>query len=292
MNRFLFFQKWLFIYSLIIMLIGLLIIIFKDTIVFRIINDYINNSFWHVSKVEQSTVNFQSLCYGILGGITAVSGFFMTVISTIPFKKKEKWAWICYFWGITIWLILTNYASIVHGVYVHSIVNLILYLFGLIPLILTKKYFGMDNKKYNVHGIISIVLIFISFGIGIASIAIYSVIVSLINLLTIFLAFVTISIVYCSKCKCRDNCNHLIIGKISILFSKFNPDKYKNKDLILGVMIPMLIAIGLPQYWLINNPTLLFLYWGFIVLAGLEVYFFVCNNCLNDKCSMCRKKQK
>ncbi len=38
------------------MLIGLLIIIFKDTIVFSIINDYINNSYWHESKVEQSTV--------------------------------------------------------------------------------------------------------------------------------------------------------------------------------------------------------------------------------------------
>lgn len=56
MNRFLFYQKWLFLYSLIIMLIGLLIIIFKDTIVFSIINDYINNSYWHESKVEQSTV--------------------------------------------------------------------------------------------------------------------------------------------------------------------------------------------------------------------------------------------
>ncbi len=129
----------------------------------------------------------------------------------------------------------------------------------------------MDNKKYNVHGIISIVLIFISFGIGIASIAIYSVFVSLISALTIILAFITISIIYCSKCKCRDNCNHLIIGKISIRFSKFN-------------------SVGLPQNWLIKNPTLIILYWGFIVLAGLEVYFFVCNNCLNDKCSMCRKK--
>lgn len=147
----------------------------------------------------------------------------------------------------------------------------------------------MDNKKHNIHGIISIVLVFLSFGIGVVSIAIYSVIVSLISVLTIILAFVTISMIYCSKCKCRNNCNHLIIGKISTLFSKFNPDKYTKKDLIWGVIVPMFIAIGLPQYWLIKNPTLIILYWGVIVLAGLEVYFFVCNNCLNDKCSMCRK---
>jgi hypothetical protein len=148
----------------------------------------------------------------------------------------------------------------------------------------------MGNKKHNIHGIISMILVFTSFGIGIATVAKYSVFAGLISGLAIILAFAAISMFYCSKCKCRNNCNHLIIGKVSLMLSKFKPVNYTNKDLILGVMVPMIIAIGLPQYWLVKNPTILIVYWGLMGLAGLEVFFFVCNNCLNDKCSMCRIK--
>jgi hypothetical protein len=148
----------------------------------------------------------------------------------------------------------------------------------------------MEKKRFNIHGIISILLFFIVMGIGVVSIAIHSISLSLISLLTISLALVAASIFYCSKCKCRNNCNHWIFGKISILLSKYNPEKYTNYDLILGTIMPFLIAIAFPQYWLVKSPVLFVSYWGLSIIAGLDIYFFVCNNCLNDKCSMCRKK--
>lgn len=148
----------------------------------------------------------------------------------------------------------------------------------------------MNNQKYNIHGFVSTLLIFISFGIGIASIAYYSIWLSIVSLFTIVMSFLIISVFYCSKCKCRDKCNHLILGKISILFTKSNPGKYTFNNLIAGVIVPMLIVIALPQYWLFKQPVLLISYWIIFAFAGLEIYFFICTRCLNDKCSMCRNK--
>lgn len=145
-------------------------------------------------------------------------------------------------------------------------------------------------KKYNIHGIISISLIFISFGIGVVSIAPYSILLSIVALLIIVLAIFTVSIVYCSKCNCRDYCNHYIFGKISVLVSKKNLKQYNSIDMLLGVVLPLGIAIAFPQYWLFKNSILLICYWAIIAIAGLEVMFFVCPRCKNDKCSMCKNK--
>ena len=149
----------------------------------------------------------------------------------------------------------------------------------------------METKKYNTHGIISMVLFLISMGIGVASVAIYSVFMSLVSVLITALALIVVSICYCSKCKCRTNCNHLIFGKISVLFSKPNAGKYTGNDLVIGTLLPILVAIAFPQYWLVKSPNLLIAYWVIMIVAGLEIYFFVCTSCFNDKCSMCRNKK-
>jgi hypothetical protein len=148
----------------------------------------------------------------------------------------------------------------------------------------------MNSKKNNIHGIISLILFFITLGIGVASIVIYSVFIGFISFFTILIALIMVSILYFSKCKCRDNCNHVIIGKISVLLSKYKPGNYKSNDLVFGIIIPMFIAIALTQYWLLKTPMLFIFYWVVFVLAIVEIYFFVCNNCLNKKCSMCRHK--
>jgi len=148
----------------------------------------------------------------------------------------------------------------------------------------------MQNRKNNIHGYISVILFFISCGIGVVSIAYSSLLFGLLDILVIGLAFVIIAITYCSKCKCRESCNHWIFGKISILFSKSNTDKYTSFDLLI-TLISMGVVLALPQYWLLKIPFLFFSYWIVLAIAFFEILFFVCNKCENDKCSMCRNKQ-
>jgi len=147
----------------------------------------------------------------------------------------------------------------------------------------------MGNQKYNIHGIISIVLFLISFGIGVVSVSLQTLILGIFYLLLIVLAFIVTAIFYCSKCLCRDHCNHIFIGKISILFSKKKAISYNVFDIILGIT-PMIAAIVFPQFWLIQNPIMFVSFWCFLIIAGLEVYFYVCNKCRNFNCKMCRNK--
>jgi hypothetical protein len=144
------------------------------------------------------------------------------------------------------------------------------------------------SKRNTILGIVSMLLMLTSFGIGVASIAPYSIALSLIALLITIVAISTISGIYCSKCTCRDNCIHYLFGKISVLLSKKNPEQYNSFDLIVGVVLPMGMAIAFPQYWLFKNTTLLISYWILLAIAGLDVSIFVCNKCKNVKCSMCK----
>lgn len=146
------------------------------------------------------------------------------------------------------------------------------------------------KKSYNLHGIISLFLFLIAFAVGIAAIVPYSILLGFASLAIDVAALIVISVVYCSKCPCRDNCNHLIVGKLSVLFSKKRTGEYNTFDLVVGVVIPVLVALSFPQYWLFKNMTLLLIYWGCIAIAGIEIYFFVCSKCNNTKCTMCRNK--
>jgi hypothetical protein len=142
-------------------------------------------------------------------------------------------------------------------------------------------------KKYNIHGIVAMVLFLISFGVGVVAVSKYSIALGTVALFLVLLSFVSVSVIYCSKCKCRNNCNHVIFGKISILLSKYNPDNYILFDVIVG-LLPMLIAIVFPQYWIVKNITFVLCYWIPMVIGGLEAFIFLCPKCLNSKCKMCR----
>jgi hypothetical protein len=147
-----------------------------------------------------------------------------------------------------------------------------------------------QNKKNKFHGYISIVFFFISIIIGIISIVPYSLHAALLNALTVFIMIFSVSFYYCSKCPTRELCNHWLFGKVSKLVSKYKPENYNTFDLLFGTILPLAIVVLMPQFWLLKSPVLLLLYWSFMALAVVDVVFFVCTKCENQKCGMCRNK--
>jgi hypothetical protein len=146
------------------------------------------------------------------------------------------------------------------------------------------------THKMNIHGIISILLIFDATAVALISIAQQSVFMAGIYLF-LFLAFlIIVSIIYCSKCKCRDRCNHLIIGWLSQKLSKKKYGNYTAKNLVLGVIIPILPLLVIPQFYLYHNLFYLLLYWILFGVAAVEINLYVCRGCRNTKCSMCKQK--
>lgn len=148
------------------------------------------------------------------------------------------------------------------------------------------------KPKSNFHGYTSIILFFFAIAIGIYAISHYSVHIAIINAVALLLMILSVSFYYCSKCLQRTKCNHWLFGKISVRLSKFKDEKYNAFDLIFGTIVPLLIVIALPQFWLIKAPLLLIAYWSLMVIAGLQVSLFVCKQCDNQKCSMCKNKIK
>jgi len=143
----------------------------------------------------------------------------------------------------------------------------------------------------NVHGIISILLAFSAVSIGMLSIALSSVLIAFIYLLLIVTVVLIVARNYCAKCTSRENCNHIIFGKISVFLTEPNKDTYNIADSIC-VAVPMAVVFLFPQFWLIENIPLFIVFWLLMSIAGVEVYCYVCNRCLNKKCSLCRNKKE
>ncbi len=133
-------------------------------------------------------------------------------------------------------------------------------------------------------------LIFDASTVALVSIAQESMIMAAIYLLLFMASFVIISISYCSKCSCRENCNHLIMGWISQKLSKKKYGAYTKKEIVFGVVLPLIPTLLIPQFYLYHNTLYLVLYWLLFGIAGLEIYFYVCKGCKNTKCLMRRPK--
>ena len=144
----------------------------------------------------------------------------------------------------------------------------------------------MKNLK---HGIISIILAGISFVIAFLSIIQLSNVAAFIYLALILLGFISIIYSYCTKCEGRFNCAHVFIGKIAQVFPKRKDKGYSTFDYI-GLLVPLVLIIGFPQYWLWKTPELLIPFWILFIVSGLEIKKYVCVKCLNTKCVLCNKR--
>ena len=147
------------------------------------------------------------------------------------------------------------------------------------------------KKNVNIYGIISLLLMLDAIAVALVSIGQQSMLMAGVYLFLFVLAIIIIAITYCTKCICRGNCNHLIIGWLSMKLSEQRLGKYSTNDLIFGVVLPFLPVVIIPQFYLYQNIFYLILFWLLIGIAALEINFYVCKGCKNIKCAMCKTQQ-
>lgn len=144
--------------------------------------------------------------------------------------------------------------------------------------------------KEKIHGIISLFLFSGTAVISFIGINKFSTKFAIEYLLIVIISFLIIIYSYCTKCKCHEyNCLHIIPGFIVKILPKRKTGKYLFWDYI-GVIIPMVLIIFIPQYWLIKNMILFLIFWTLLIIALVEIINIVCKACINDNCLLCKNR--
>ncbi len=134
-----FWQRWLFVVSVLISIFGILMALLSGTPIFDLFNQQINPAFWGANSVDATARVFQAWVYGLWGATIAGWGIFFTFIAHYPFRHKEKWAWNCLAWGLAVWFVLDTSLSIYHRVYFNVVFNTALLILVGLPLVATRN---------------------------------------------------------------------------------------------------------------------------------------------------------
>lgn len=136
-----FWQRWLLVVGLVILIFGIMMAFLSGTQWFELFNRQIDPDFWGANIVEEGTKEFQKWIYGVWGATIAGWGVFLVFIASYPFGKKEKWAWKCLVVGLLIWFVLDTVISFNYKVYFNVVFNTALLILAGLPLVFTRKYF-------------------------------------------------------------------------------------------------------------------------------------------------------
>ncbi|MHC1782522.1 MAG: hypothetical protein AB9891_07145 [Anaerolineaceae bacterium] len=140
-TSFVFWQKWLIIVCLFILLFGVGMAFFSGTQVFEIFHRQIDPAFWQKVPEEGNIREFQGWVYGVWGATLAGWGVFLTFLAAYPFRAREKWAWNCMASGLIVWFMLDTGVSLVYEVWFNVFVNSALFFLVGLPVGFTRKYF-------------------------------------------------------------------------------------------------------------------------------------------------------
>lgn len=144
-SDFTFWQHWLLAVSIIFTIMGIIIAIMPDSILFSLHTEATGNRFFG-GQLPAEAENFRRFLFGPIGG--TIAGYFLlqTFIVYGPFKSREPWAWKAIFWALMTWFITDSSVSIFHGAFFNVwMINIwTLILVGL-PLLMT--YPAFKNKE-------------------------------------------------------------------------------------------------------------------------------------------------
>jgi hypothetical protein len=150
MNSFTFWQKWLYVVGLVLVLFGLALAFFNQTAVFDFLfNHQIDPVFWGGQPIGSDAALFQRWAYGVLGATVAGWGIFLAFIAQYPFRRKERWAWTCVAVGLGSWYLVDTGLSLRAGVWFNALFNGALLILACLPLAFTWKEFHIGSVPHS-----------------------------------------------------------------------------------------------------------------------------------------------
>ncbi len=142
MTNFSFWQKWLFVVSLVVAVFGIAMALLSGTPLFDLFNRQIDPAFWGTSTVGDGARQFRQWVYGVWGATIAGWGIFMAFLARYPFKRQEPWSWNCLVLGLLVWFVLDTWLSAAYQVYFNVAFNVVLLVLAGLPAVFTRKAFA------------------------------------------------------------------------------------------------------------------------------------------------------
>ena len=138
-------------------------------------------------------------------------------------------------------------------------------------------------KRYG-HGLTSLLLIVVALTVALAVIWRQSVGWGLVYLVLLAGGSGAILFAFCAKCPCRlQGCGHIIPGRLTRMFPTRPQGPYGGLD-YLGVIVPLILFIVVPQFWLRYNLSAMLLFWLLLIAGGIDILLHVCRGCDNHRC--------
>jgi hypothetical protein len=134
------------------------------------------------------------------------------------------------------------------------------------------------------HGLLSLVFLSVSIVIALFSIGRTSVLLATLYVCILGLSGIVILYSYCSRCMCRDTtCGHVLPGMLTRYLPRRMSGRYTRMDLF-GVLLPAIVSLAYPQYWLIGNLWEFGAFWILFIGSVVETHTYVCRGCMNRHC--------
>jgi hypothetical protein len=142
MMRFAFWQRWLLVVSLVVVLFGLALATLNDTSAFDLaFGNRVNAAIFRSGPVTTEMKAFQRWIYGVLGATVAGWGAALTFIAVGPFRRKELWSWNCLAVSLILWFVVDTTISLVFNVAINVVFNTTLLIALALPLVFARKHF-------------------------------------------------------------------------------------------------------------------------------------------------------
>ena len=150
MKGFCFWQRWLFVFSLIVVVFGLGMALLNRTPLFAVFDSQVNPVFWGANPLPIGVSSFQGWAYGVLGATMAGWGVFLALIARYPFRNRERWAWDALLMGLSLWYLTDTGLSLYFGVVFNAIFNTAIFVLAMLPLLFTRQEFLSSDgaRKY------------------------------------------------------------------------------------------------------------------------------------------------
>jgi hypothetical protein len=154
------------------------------------------------------------------------------------------------------------------------------------PFMSGRIYFGQISESMNrqQHGMLSLVLLGASAVLAFFFIGRSSILLAILYGCVLGLSGIAILYSFCAKCMCRDTtCGHVIPGLLTHYLPRRVSGRYSRADLA-GIILPVIVSLAYPQYWLIGNLWGWSAFWIVTIGALVEIRLYVCSGCTHRYC--------